>query len=77
VLYSLLSYVNPALSWLVAVKEDFVMFHWKRLLGVGAVGAAVAMLLVLPSRPGEGSKPGSQVIILASASVRGEVSPCG
>ena len=53
------------------------MFHWKRLLGVGAVGAAVAMLLVLPSRPGEGSKPGSQVIILASASVRGEVSPCG
>jgi hypothetical protein len=53
------------------------MFQWKRLLGVGAVGAAVATILILPSRPGEGSKPANQVIIIASASVRGEISPCG
>ena len=53
------------------------MFTWRRLVGMAAVGLAITAMLALPSRPGEGSNPGKQVIIIASASVRGEISPCG
>ena len=53
------------------------MHEWRRIVGLGAVLAAMVALLALPSRPGEGAKPGKQVIIIASASVRGEISPCG
>lgn len=54
------------------------MMHWRRTAGAGFLGsAALAAFLFLPSRPGEGSKPGDQIMIISTASVRGEVSPCG
>jgi hypothetical protein len=53
------------------------MHHWKRWIGAVSLGsAAVAAFLLFPSRPGEG-KMGNQIIIMSTASVRGEVSPCG
>ena len=38
--------------------------------------AAVLAFLIVPSRPAL-TKTGNQIMIISTASVRGEVSPCG
>jgi hypothetical protein len=52
------------------------MEHWRKLLGVGALGGVALILLLVPARRGEG-KGNNQPIIIATASANGEISPCG
>ena len=53
------------------------MKHWKRVLGLAFLGMGAALaVLILPSRPAL-TKTGNQIMIISTASVRGEVSPCG
>jgi hypothetical protein len=53
------------------------MSHWRRFAGLTFLGViALGALLLIPSRPVQ-SKTGNQILIIATASVRGEISPCG
>ena len=53
------------------------MKHWRRFAGLAVLGTGTALaFLIVPSRPAL-TKTGNQIMILATASIRGEVSPCG
>jgi hypothetical protein len=53
------------------------MHLWRKFLGIGGLGLlALLALLLVPARRGE-TKAGNQPTILATASLNGEVSPCG
>ena len=53
------------------------MKHWRRYAGLAVLGTAASLaFLVFPSRPAL-TKTGNQIMIISTASVRGEVSPCG
>lgn len=53
------------------------MKYWRKFLWLGGLaGITTALLLVLPASKGE-SKGGNGATIVATASVRGETSPCG
>jgi hypothetical protein len=53
------------------------MHLWRKLLGLGGLGIAALLVLTLPAQRGEGKAGGNQPIILSTASVNGEISPCG
>jgi len=53
------------------------MKFWRKFLWLGSLaGIATTLLLVLPASKGE-TKGGDGATIVATASVRGETSPCG
>lgn len=51
------------------------MKHWRKLLSLGTLSLVASMLLAVPVSKGQGRDEG--VLIVASASIKGEVTPCG
>ena len=49
---------------------------WQKVLWLGVMGGVAVGLFLLLSTPGE-SRGEASITIMATASVRGEISPCG